>query len=366
MCFRGPHALGALESQLASRGVTMARPSIWIQRFDPATARVDAIQGFHTLSNAVRGEKWPEDPPRSLPVLRTMLRTVPKVWGVQWWVAWHRGRVVGSAELELSRMEENRHLAWCDISVLPSHRRRGIASALLSALTEAAAEDGRRLLGAATYSTAPSGEAFMRWLGAQAALTQDINQLAIADVDRELLRSWQRGVPAQEFELGFWEGAYPEDALEEMVAMAEVMNTAPRGDLDMEDWHITPEMIRDHEETMLRRGTERWTVYVRHKESGRMAGYTEVGWNPHEPEMVHQWATAVFPEFRKRGLGRWIKAAMMEKIIARRPGAKFVRTGNANMNAAMLNINHELGFTLYNTETEWQIPIEHVREKGTG
>ncbi len=344
----------------------MAGRSMWIQCFDPATTRADAMQGFHTLSNAVRAERWPEDPPRSLPVLRTLLRTVPKVWGVQWWVAWHKGRVVGSAELELSRMEENRHLAWFNISVLPSHRRRGIATALLATLTEAAAEDGRRLLGAATFNTAPSGEGFMRWLGAQAALNQDVSLLSIADVDRELLRAWQRDVPVHAFELGYWEGAYPEAALEEVVAMADVMNTAPRGDLDMEDWHVTPQMIRDHEEAMHKRGVERWTVYVRHKDSGRLAGYTEVGWNHHEPEMVHQWATAVFPEFRQRGLGRWVKAAMLEHIIARRPQARFVRTGNANMNAAMLKINHELGFRLYNTETEWQIPIARVRERLAG
>ncbi len=343
----------------------MARRSIWIQQFDPATARADAMQGFHRLSNTVRAELWPEDPPRTLPVMRTALRTVPKVWGVHWWGAWHKGRVVGSAELELSGMEENRHLAWFEISVLPSHRRRGIATALLATLTEAAAADGRRLLGAATYSTAPSGEGFMRWLGAQAALAQDINQLTIADVDRELLRAWQQGVPEDEFERGFWEGPYPEDALEEVVAVADVMNTAPRGDLDMEDWHVTPEMIRDFEESMQKRGTERWTVYVRHKESGRIAGYTEGGWNRHEPQLIHQWATAVFPEFRRRGLGRWIKAAMLEEIIARRPEARYVRTGNANMNAAMLKINHELGFRLYNTQTEWQIPIERVCERLT-
>lgn len=324
------------------------------------------MRGFHMLSNAVRAERWPEDPPRSLPVLRTMLRTVPKVWGVQWWVAWQTGRVVGSAELELSHTEENRHLAWFDISVLPSHRRRGIATALLATLTDVAAEDSRRLLGAATFSTTPSGEGFMRWLGAQAALNQDVNMLSLADVDRELLRAWQQDVPHHAFELGYWEGAYPEAALEEVVAMADVMNTAPRGDLDMEDWHVTPQMIRDHEEAMDKRGVERWTVYVRHRDSGRMAGYTEVGWNHHEPEMVHQWATAVFPEFRERGLGRWIKAAMLERIIARRPQARFVRTGNANMNAAMLKINRDLGFKLYNTETEWQIPIASVRERLAG
>lgn len=348
----------------------MSRPRIWIERFDPATARSEAMRGYHALSNRIRAEWWPDDPPRDLPVLRTVLTTVPSVWGVRWWVAWHRGRVVGSAELEMNRTKENRHLAWFDLSVLPEHRRQGIGSALLRTVAEAARDDGRRLLGTGTAITVPDGEAFLRWVGAQAGLTQEINQLAIRDVDPALLRAWQDRAPAEAFRLGFWEGPYPEADLAEVVAMHDVMNTAPRGDLDMEDFHWTPALIRDQEESMRKRGVERWTVYARHTSTGRIAGFTEVGWNRNEPEILHQWGTGVFPEFRNHGLGRWLKAAMLAKVLAGRPQVKFVRTGNANSNAPMLNINHKLGFRLYNTITVWQVPVGRVlsslAERGKG
>jgi len=338
----------------------MSRSRTWIERFDPATARSDAMRGFHALSNRIRAECWPDDPPRELSVLRAAMTSVPAWWGVRWWVAWRDGRVVGSAELEMNCTKENRHLAWFDVSVLPEYRRQGIGTALLGTMAEAARADGRRLLTMGTVATAPDGEAFVRRLGARPGLIQEINQLRIQDVDRALLHAWQERAPDDAFRLGFWEGPYPEADLADVVKMHEVMNTAPRGELEMEDSHMTPQMIRDQEESLRKRGVERWTVYARHIPTGRIAGFTEVAWNPPEPEIVHQWGTGVFPEFRNHGLGRWLKAAMIEKILAQRPGARFVRTGNASSNAPMLKINHELGFRLYNTTTVWQVPVEQV------
>ncbi len=338
----------------------MPQPQVWIERFEPEDARAEAWRGFHSLHNRIRAEWWPDYPPRSLPVLRRLLTTVPPVWGLRWWVAWCRGDLVGGTELELSQTPENRHLAWCDVYVHPAHRRRGIGSALLRTVAEISREDNRRLLTFATAATAHSGEAFARRLGATPGLTQNINQLRISDVDPALLQARQRRAPEDEFRLGFGEGPYPEADLADVVKMHAVMNTAPRGSLDMEDFHWTPQMIRDQEEASRKRGVERWTIYARHLPTGRIAGFTEVGWDRNEPEILHQWGTGVFPEFRNHGLGRWLKAAMLEVVLARRPEVKFVSTGNADSNAPMLKINRELGFRLYNTITLWQVPVEQV------
>ncbi len=338
----------------------MSRSEIWIERFDPAAASSDAMQGFRALSNRIRAEWWPDYPPRSLPTLRTLLTSVPPVWGLRWWVAWHRGEIVGGAELELNQTPENRHVAWCDVYVHPDHRRRGIGSVLLSTVAAAARGDSRRLLTLATAATAPSGEAFARRLGAEPGLTQHTNRLRIADADPALLTAWQKRAPDDEFRLGFWEGPYPEADLADVVEMHEVMNTAPRGSLDLEDFHWTPEMLRDQEESLRRRGVERWTLHARHAPTGRIAGFTEVVWDRNEPEILHQWGTGVFPEFRNRGLGRWLKAAMLDRVLSHRPQVKFVVTGNANTNEAMLKINHELGFRLYNTVTLWQVPVDQA------
>ena len=72
--------------------------------------------------------------------------------------------------------------------------------------------------------------------------------------------------------------------------------------------------------------------------------------------------TGVFPKYRNKGLGRWLKAVMLERILEKRPKAKYVRTANADMNAPMLKINNELGFKPYIAECVWQVETDKVAE----
>ena len=138
------------------------------------------------------------------------------------------------------------------------------------------------------------------------------------------------------------------------------MNTAPRDDLDMEDEMHTVEMVRQWEASRDAHGTIRWSVFARHDASGELIGLSEIYWNPAEPETMYQGDTGVDPGHRGHALGKWMKAHMIERILAERPNIVDIRTGNADSNDAMLGINHALGFRPYIAQMNWQVPVERV------
>jgi GNAT superfamily N-acetyltransferase len=189
-----------------------------------------------------------------------------------------------------------------------------------------------------------------------------VNQLRIDELDQNLIRNWLDWSSKNEgeFELGLWEGEYPEEKLDEIVQLIELTNQQPLGDLAIEEMHFTTEQLREMVKMDTARGNLRYTFYVLEKATGKFAGYTETVWNASRPEIVRQDMTGVFPQFRGKGLGRWLKAAMLEKILKIHPEIKFIRTTNADTNAAMLRINNKMGFKPYMTSILWQMEINQV------
>lgn len=335
------------------------------QEFDHRTAGQAEYTAWNTLANRLRWENWPEDPPSSAERTAESMRGEPDfvdswrhaVWG-------GRDEIVGFASASVWNTGTNAHLAEFHLGVLPEFRRRGLARQLLRPIVEGAQARGRRLLIAETCSRVPAAAAFMQSLGARSGLTERISQLDVRDMDRAMVRGWIERAEerARGFTLGLWEGPYPEESYAEIAAMLEAENLMPRGEIEAEDERHTPERVRQQEAARRQRRDERWSLHVRDPESGRIGGWTEVFWHPESPEVMWQGGTAVFREFQNRGLGRWLKAVMMEKILSERPQVRWIRTGNAHVNAPMLKINVELGFKPYLDQVYWQVETDRAAE----
>ncbi|MDR7452445.1 MAG: GNAT family N-acetyltransferase [Armatimonadota bacterium] len=334
-----------------------------IEPIDIKNASEATSAALNAFRNEIRAERLPDDPPVPLEEEIRRVRTLPDFVDVRYWGGWEGGEVIAEASVTILRTAENRHLAEFEIAVRKTLRRRGLGTRMLARVADAAEREGRRLLVTTTRSTVPDGEAFLRRIGAQVGLEGHTNQLDLRDLDRDLLRRWQAQATerAAGFELLVWTGEIPEEHLEEFAAVLQAMNRAPRGALQIQDYNFTPEQIREWHRAARERGEEVWTIAAREKATGRLAGFTETVWHPNRPELLRQEATGVLPEFQNRGLGRWMKAAMLEKVLRERPQVTRIRTGNADSNAPMLKINYELGFKPYISTSAWQVDLAQVR-----
>lgn len=333
-----------------------------LEAIDVRNATALQYAALNALTNEIRAERLPEDPPIPLDEDIRRLRSLPAYIDVSGWTIADGGAVVAYGSMNILRTEENRHLAEFTLAVRPPLRRLGLGTRLLERIAHATRREGRTLLVAETYSTAPDGSAFLQRIGARAGLEMHANQLDLRDLNRDLLTLWQDRATerAAGFDLLMWEDDYPEEHLEAFSRVLDVMNRAPRGSLQVEDFHVTPDHLRQWNHAVRERGLQRWTIVARERASGRFAGFTEVTWHPNRPEILYQEGTGVLPEFQNRGLGRWMKAAMLDQVLGERPQIRRVRTGNADSNAPMLKINIELGFKPYISVRVWQVGLTQV------
>lgn len=326
-----------------------------VSAFDPVSASPGARLAVGRLLAACHAFAVPDDPPFLPERAAVNLTHVTPDEAAAHFVIWAGEEALGWGSLEYS-LTQNRHAAHARLQVHPDYRRRGLGRALARTLEAAAREQGRRVVTFATTSRVPAGEAFALGLGAEAALPMRQSQLDLWAVPDTLLEGWTTRPEGEPYRLHLWERV-PDAFLSRMADMMMVMNTAPRGALEVDDWTVTPEMIRAWEEMNTEAGEVRLLMSVEDTRSGALAGYTEVFWSPERASLVSQGATAVRPEARGQGLGKWLKAAMLRHIQTHCPGARWVRTNNANENAAMLGINMALGFRPWASLTEWQVRL---------
>jgi mycothiol synthase len=343
---------------------TTVAGDITVEEMDYSALTDEDIVALNTFENVLDGEAHPEDPPTPLELTRVNATTIPDfVTHSNFWARERDGTIAGISWTWWRKTEENRHLGAIRVLVRPDVRRRGIARVLVRHALDVVASDGRTLVIGFTSERVPAGERFAERVGAEAGSAIHTNRLLLDDVDPDLIRKWVDNGPhrAPGSSLLTIDGRYPDEIVDQVAKVYGVMNTAPRDDLQIEDETHTVEQIRQWEQSRDAGGTVRWSIFARHDASGELIGLTEIYWNLAEPDTMYQGDTGVDPGHRGHALGKWMKAQMIERILAERPEIVDIRTGNADSNDAMLAINDALGFRPYIAQMNWQVPVERLR-----
>src|SRR5579864_3315612 len=256
--------------------------------------------------------------------------------------------------------ETNKHLFWTDFFVRRDERRRGIGASWLPVILELMDRHGCTVVGMSAEDE--PGYAFLKWVGAEPRFSGAENRLKIADVDWAVLERWVKEGQARSprTKLEIHDGLLPESMLDEFAPqLSTMLNTIPWEGLDHGDIVVTPAHMRYHNER-LQAGQETPHTVLTREPDGTMSAVTDVTWAPYRRTIIYQEFTGVLPGERGRGLGKWVKAAMLLHLRELYPDMEWVATGNASSNAPMLAINKKMGFKQYRAGKEYQMTRDEV------
>jgi GNAT superfamily N-acetyltransferase len=336
---------------------------IHIEQVDTSSAPEPLLEELADYYVAVEDEDMPGDPPTPMEMQIAGWRHIQARYPIFRWIMREDG-VISAVAVAAYDKEQNLENGYGRVHVHRDKRGRGYARTIAEPMLDHLEQAGRRRFDT-WVKTGDPAETLLERLGLKAAYHERRSRLTIADLDMGLMRSWveRAAERAGDYELRYFETPYPEEIIEGYCDLAFIMNTAPREDFVSEDEVLTPEMWRDTEATVLGEKSTLHTYIAVHQPTQEYVGYTTIKTQELQPDLAWQWDTGVHPEHRNRGLGRWLKAAMIDKIVADYPAMDRVDTFNAGSNEPMLDINIAMGFKPVHLSQAWQGDLATVRER---
>jgi mycothiol synthase len=337
-------------------------------RIDPQTADAATWRRFHLLRHMQEKERRPDDPVQPDHEVEARMKKGNPFDFQHYYEIARDGAPLSSFYAESvtpanAEYETNKHLFWADAYVRPEERRKGIATQWLALVVQLMEKHGCTRVG--FFAETDAAHSFLKWTGAGPKLPSVESRLRLSEVDWKMLERWTKegAERSPETKVEIYDGALPESMLGDFAPqLTVILNTMPVDDLDIGKILLTPERIKDWNERQAMVGEIPHTVIAREPD-GRMAGMTDVTWAPYRSTLIQQQFTGVRPDARGRGIGKWIKAAMLLHLREIYPDAEWVVTDNAHSNDPMLKINRTLGFRPYRTGVEYQMTRDELKAR---
>src|SRR4051812_41374001 len=258
----------------------------------------------------------------------------------------------GAGAYEMPRLEDL-DVAWVNILVDPRHRRRGLGTALLAALTDAVVAEGRsRLVGDARLGG--PGEGFAAAAGARVTQTDVGSVLDVSTTDAGSLN--ELATPDAAYAVVQWRDRCPDELVDRVAVARTAMNDAPHGDEPHDDWGWDAARVRALEERRVRWQVRTYTTVAVHVDTGDVGGFTDL-LIVDRPTTAAQENTGVIAAHRGQGLGLWVKAANLLSLREHEQQIRQVMTWNAGGNRHMRAVNERLGFRVANKWLDLSLKI---------
>lgn len=334
-----------------------------ITQIHTPTAPENLLRELSAYYEVIEAEDMPDDPATPLEARLAEWRHVfshhPEV---RWILRDEDG--IAAAAVAAYDVDQNLENGFGRIHVHPEKRRRGYGRAIATPMFDLLEGNGRKRLDTWIKKDEPA-ESLARDVGLKSVYQDKRSRLPIDQLDMDLMEQWiERGAErAVEYELVYYQSPIPAEIVEKFCDLAYIMNTAPREDFEEEDEIMTPEKWRETEANVIDSKGQLHNLIAVHEPTGEFAGYTQIQTQDLQPDLAWQWDTGVDPNHRNKGLGRWLKAAMIKRVLGAHPDVTRVDTYNAGSNEPMLNINVAMGFRPVHLSNVWQGDLATVRER---
>ena len=340
-----------------------------IRPFDLKTASDEDWEMFYNFSVQTAKELFPDTPTGDLASVKANMIRNLMFSDVKAYMAVttdEPAKVIGWIRLTFLKEGDpsfpgNEDACQMHLTIHKDYRMEGIAQKLVKLAYKHALEYNRTKITGSLISEASLR--FLQRVGGKEALAYRVNQLAMKDVDWNLIESWvtEGSQRSPDLRMDFYL-SIPDSILDDYCNVyTEVLNQAPRDELTHGDEVFTPAKWKMVEEQAKETGRT-WISAVAITEDGKIAGLTDIGYEPSTPKNVYQYLTGVQENFRGRGLGKWLKAAMVQKIRDEYPDVEVLTTSNATSNEPMLAINQKMGFRMKLESYMFELDIEKVKE----
>lgn len=335
---------------------------------DPVRADRAFWARYHELDRLRHLELWPDDPMTPDEIVEAELKKDNPFELHDRYEISRDGVMLSTFHTETvspasPEYETNKHLMWLDLYVRPDARRHGIAKLWLPLVLEVMDRHGPTVVG--MWAQQEPGHSFIKWLDAEPKLTSIESRLKLSEVDWAMVERWcaEGQERSPHTRLDIYDGPLPDAILEDYAPqLTSLLNTMPFEGLDIGKIAVTPAIIREWDERMALGGEVLHTVMT-HEADGVLSGITDVGWAPYRRTLLFQRFTGVRPDARGRGLGKWIKAAMLLHMRKLYSDLEWVATDNAHSNGPMLKINRTLGFKPHRTEVTYQMTRDQLESR---
>ena len=331
-----------------------------IKEIDTSSAPETTLRALHDLYLEWVSGRVPGDPPIPWEQREAQWRHLREQEDVRRWVALDGDEIVGTSGIYHHRTQDLDN-TWAWVFVRPRLRRKGIGAELARPTVRYSLGDERKRF-AVGVTKGSDVAALAERAGLTPAYNERVSQLRIADLDIDLMKEWieRSRERASDYELLFLPMPVPQEHRPRILQVMDVMNNAPLEDFEEDPMTWDDAMLADIEEMEVRRGRYLHTCVARHSGTGDFAGFTSLVYQSLHPEMAYQWDTGVDPAHQNKGLGRWLKAAMILRFMDEHPDVELIETQNAESNEPMLNINNAMGFKPAHEEVIHQGPTEAV------